>query len=380
MRPSHTNLVLEKLTNSSSTPLYRKGVRLGPGDSRTVRDVYQQWLLILMDLDYLHPETFERTARRLYTDMVRVDVLTLNNAFTDCLQLIRLQTNKGLKGLCSVISSHLYHLLMDDIARMTRGDVRSAKRLMQVFAYTGRLSLQGIDLTGQMLEEYLDVEEAIPDEYPMPLVYRLNNIVKRWMKSFDPARIRPRHGQKGVAFLGRASYEDKYKNLSTDQMLRYAFGDPDWVCDLTLPPLERMSQTMFVPKSFKSFRTISMEPVTLMYFQQGVWREIDRVVRRSTYLRDRICFEEQSRNTELAKRGSIERNYATIDLSSASDSVSYKLVKEVFRGTKLLRYIFATRSRKTLLPDGRVIVLKKFAPMGSALCFPIETILFASIC
>jgi hypothetical protein len=32
------------------------------------------------------------------------------------------------------------------------------------------------------------------------------------------------------------------------------------------------------------------------------------------------------------------------------------------------------------LPDGRVIALKKFAPMGSALCFPIETLIFAAIC
>jgi len=56
------------------------------------------------------------------------------------------------------------------------------------------------------------------------------------------------------------------------------------------------------------------------------------------------------------------------------------MVKRVFRGTKLLRYLVATRSRRTLLPDGRLIDLKKFAPMGSALCFPIETIIFAAIC
>jgi len=103
-------------------------------------------------------------------------------------------------------------------------------------------------------------------------------------------------------------------------------------------------------------------------------------VARSPFLRNRIGFSEQTRNQRLAKEGSIHRNYATIDLSAASDSVSHALVKKLFRGTKLPRYLLATRSSRTLLPDGRLVDLKKFAPMGSALCFPIETIIFASIC
>jgi hypothetical protein len=123
-----------------------------------------------------------------------------------------------------------------------------------------------------------------------------------------------------------------------------------------------------------------MEPTTLQYFQQGVWREIDRVVGSSPYLRDRIGFHDQDRNQILSKKGSINRNYATIDLSAASDSVSYLLVQELFKGTALQPYLEATRSSRTLLPDGRLVELKKFAPMGSALCFPIETIIFASIC
>jgi hypothetical protein len=123
-----------------------------------------------------------------------------------------------------------------------------------------------------------------------------------------------------------------------------------------------------------------MEPTTLQYCQQGVWGEIDRVIRASSYLRGRLDFHEQTRNMRLAREGSIARNYATIDLSAASDSVSYDLVKKLFKGTKLLRYLVATRSTRTLLPDGRLIELRKFAPMGSSLCFPIETLIFASIC
>ena len=39
----------------------------------------------------------------------------------------------------------------------------------------------------------------------------------------------------------------------------------------------------------------------------------------------------------------------------------------------------ATRSTHTKLPSGRIIRLKKFAPMGSCLCFPVEAICFYAL-
>jgi hypothetical protein len=40
----------------------------------------------------------------------------------------------------------------------------------------------------------------------------------------------------------------------------------------------------------------------------------------------------------------------------------------------------ATRSDKCILPNGRIHDLVKFAPMGSALCFPTQSLIFASVC
>ena len=190
----------------------------------------------------------------------------------------------------------------------------------------------------------------------------------------------PQHGPGGVAGHGRCTLEVKYKDLTYDQRLCYAFGTPDWVVGPVRSTLDRISETIFVPKSFKSFRTISMEPTTLQYFQQGVWKAIDSQVRRNSYLRRRIDFHDQERNQRLAAQGSLMRDYATLDLSAASDSVSYVLVKKLFKGTWLLRYLVTTRSTKTIFPDGTFLDLKKFAPMGSSLCFPVESIIFASIC
>lgn len=381
MRPSQTILVLETLRSNYAAPLRRKGIELSLDDSQTVLDVYQQWLLLTIDLGYLHPETFERTARRLWIDLIHADVLELNNAFAECLGRVRVQDFRGFKGLCSEISSHLYALLKDDVERVSRGDVYSARRLVQLFSYTTRMSLKDIDLTQQMLDDYVATENNILDDYPDHLIQSLNKIIRRWLTPFCPDEIRAGHGPGGTAGLGRASIEAKYKDLTTDIRLKYLFGDPVWIHDQPFrSTLDRISHTIFVPKSYKTFRTIGMEPTTLQYFQQGVWRVIDHQVNASPYLRKHIGFHEQERNQELAKIGSIERSFATIDLSAASDSVSYSLVKKLFRGTWVLRYLVGLRSTRTLLPDGRLIELKKFAPMGSALCFPIETIVFASVC
>jgi len=380
MRPIQTIIVLEALRDSLSGPLTRKGIELTVDDSQTVLDVYQQWLLLMIDLGYLSHGSLKRDALRLLSDMVEKDVLSLNNAFAELLACVRNQDPKGFKALCKCISSHLYSMVKADFERVLLGDVYSARRLVNAFAFTSRLTLKDIDLTQQCLDDYMKIEDNLSDYLPRHLVSSLNQIIKRWTKSFDTTRIQFNHGPGGIAGHGRTSLETKYKDLASDALLEYAFGEPFWVQSPIPSNLDRISQTIFVPKSYKTFRTISMESATLQYCQQGIWREIDRVVGGSRYLRNRIGFHEQERNQQLAKDGSINRNYATIDLSAASDSVSYKLVKSLFRGTKLLRYLVATRSRKTLLPDGRLIDLKKFAPMGSALCFPIETMIFASIC
>jgi hypothetical protein len=334
----------------------------------------------MVDLGYLHPESLKRDGTRLLNDIMSKDVLELNNAFAELLHLVRMQTSKGFKALCSLISNHLFKFLEQDLDRYISGDVIAAKRLVQLFSYTSRLTLHDIDLTQQCLDDYISVENQIDDYLPKNLVASLRKIIEEWMEPFDSTRLAFKHGPRGVAGHGRTSFENKYLDLTFDDRLVYAYRDKTYVKEGIRSTLDRISHTIFVPKSYKTFRTISMEPTTLMYYQQGVLGEIDRVINADRRLRDRLGLHYQERNQILARQGSIARDYATIDLSAASDSVSYNLVKALFSRTKLWRHIFATRSTRTWLPDGRVIELKKFAPMGSALCFPIETIIFGAIC
>lgn len=386
MRNRHVILTLEALRDRhASEALRRAGSELTTRDTKIVWEGYLQWVLLLSDLGYLPLETRTSDVGRIFSDLSKADIMDVLGAMNDGVQLVRQRSVKGFKALCRSISCNAFAILREDIRKLGAGDVFAARRLLQVFSYLGRLSLIDIDLTSQCESDYKLIEENMSPEPNRHIVERLRPILSRWVKGFDFSDLRFRHGPGGVAGHGRCTLETKYRDLTDDPLTRYSFGDYlsreglDSL-DATRSHLDRISHTIFVPKSYKTFRTISMEPTTLQFLQQGIWRAIDSSVQRSAYLRSRIGFRDQSRNQRLAQAGSLLRNYCTIDLSSASDSVSYSLVKQLFRGTPLLRYLVSTRSHTTVLPSGELLKLKKYAPMGSALCFPIETLIFASVC
>jgi hypothetical protein len=139
------------------------------------------------------------------------------------------------------------------------------------------------------------------------------------------------------------------------------------------------ARVVFVPKDSRGPRVISCEPAQLQFLQQGLAREIVSLVRKHPLTRGRVYFNNQRPHRERARRASIDGRYATIDLADASDRVSSSLVRALFP-EDLLPYLFATRSQTAQLPDGSLVTLKKFAPMGSALCFPIEALVFWALC
>ena len=138
------------------------------------------------------------------------------------------------------------------------------------------------------------------------------------------------------------------------------------------------ARLLFVPKNMKTARSICEEPATLMFFQQGIWQEMAGAIHWSK-LRKFIKLQDQGRNKDLARLGSISGLVDTLDLSAASDSVHVDLVRRIFPAYWLLKML-ATRSSHVQVPDGSIRPLKKFAPMGSALCFPTQCIIFASVC
>lgn len=142
-----------------------------------------------------------------------------------------------------------------------------------------------------------------------------------------------------------------------------------------VPPASRLA---FVPKSVAALRSICMEPAILQWAQQSVRYALEDAISKSPWLRRFIDIHDQSSNVNAAQVGSEFMQLDTIDLSSASDSVSMRLVKKVFP-RELLLDLLATRSRMVELPDGTMFHPDKFAPMGSAVCFPVQSVFYLAV-
>jgi hypothetical protein len=142
-----------------------------------------------------------------------------------------------------------------------------------------------------------------------------------------------------------------------------------------------------VPKTQKGPRLIAAEPTAHQWIQGGIQRWLEDKVS-SSPLGLSIAFDDQKYSQELALHGSSDGSMATVDLSAASDRLSTRLVEYVFQGhSGLLDALHAARSRAVLIPKGlhscksqdELILLRKFAAMGSAVTFPVQTIVFTLI-
>jgi hypothetical protein len=157
------------------------------------------------------------------------------------------------------------------------------------------------------------------------------------------------------------------------------------------PGSETPMRVVTVPKTLKTPRIIGIEPTAMQYAQQAILAEIQAVLskpykltrngtKRANPLRSIIGLDDQTPNQVLAREGSSNGSLATLDLSEASDRVSNQLVREMVRNHPYLhRAVDASRSRKADVPGYGVVRLAKFAPMGSALCFPFEAMVFVTM-
>jgi hypothetical protein len=150
--------------------------------------------------------------------------------------------------------------------------------------------------------------------------------------------------------------------------------------DILDPGSEIPVRVISVPKTQKTPRIIAIEPTAMQYAQQAVLDVIRYGLDKVDYLRTMIGLDDQEPNRALAHRGSLYGNLATLDLSEASDRVSNQHVRFLLaRHPHLHAAVDASRSRKADIPGYGVKRLAKFASMGSALCFPMEAMVFLTI-
>jgi len=141
------------------------------------------------------------------------------------------------------------------------------------------------------------------------------------------------------------------------------------------PQVVAGSKLVTVPKNAKTDRSICIEPDLNMYFQKGIGKVIRRRLQRWGLLKPTA----QQYNAELARQGSANGRLATIDLSSASDSVSMEIVR-LLLPPDWVSALELARSPFTVLPSGEVKLLRKISSMGNGFTFELETLIFYALC
>jgi hypothetical protein len=136
--------------------------------------------------------------------------------------------------------------------------------------------------------------------------------------------------------------------------------------------LQESSVLFTVPKSSHIDRVAAKEPEINMYLQRCAGSFIRSRLKR----RAGIDLNDQTRNQLLAKNA-LRQDLATIDLSSASDSISRQLVIELlpFDWWSVLDDI---RVHSTIV-DGEVHTLEMFSSMGNGFTFELESLLFYAL-
>lgn len=142
------------------------------------------------------------------------------------------------------------------------------------------------------------------------------------------------------------------------------------------------SSLFTVPKDEKIDRVALKEPSLNMFYQLGAGKVLEGVLSKHHRIRlDR----QPSVNRSLARLGSIDQTYGTIDLKSASDTIAHDLVAWLIdplnRGT--LEFL---RSKVTTVTTGvgadmrtENVVLHMFSSMGNGFTFPLQTLIFATL-
>lgn len=218
-------------------------------------------------------------------------------------------------------------------------------------------------------------------------------VLKESVRTVSEFELNPNHGKGNTADipLRNARWQFSYWHSRLEPYFPYdlygSFNANQWELgasglDLVYREVtdEQPVKVVFVPKTLKTPRVIAMEPAVMQYIQQGVLRCLVRDIESHPLTRGLINFSDQGVNRGLALKESKVGNFATLDLSEASDRVLASLVSEMLDRVPVFRdAVFACRSRVAQLGDGRRIDLLKFASMGSALCFPIEAMLFYTI-
>lgn len=376
------------LADIQQVSLVSEGSPVSRRDSETITTAYVIWGLLLTDLDLLGDDAAVRLVRRLSRSDVHSVMSTLKSLDGVLLShwlskeaivtIARFKHEAELPWLVNALFPALFQYCQS-------ATTVSFRRLHQAFSFMSRVSMRDFDESRGM-QDFIDRNKSNPfRNIDYSIAMELSYIFQEWFAGFEMCPW-GKHGPGSTMDHGRCSplvKSDFFHDFCFTPDMRDAFASAgldifDYypVSSYLAFDYDKVCKLHIVPKNALKQRTIALERVGMQYFQQiirvSLYKWIDENIRQ-------IPLYNQGRNRALACEGSVSGYYATIDLSAASDSVDRRFVEIAFSRTTLLPWLTAAGTTAVEIQGVRY-PLNMYATMGSAICFPIESLIFAGIC
>lgn len=312
---------------------------------------------------------------------------------------------RGRSALPAFLSGLLRRVFLDTGMVRSNPCTLSIALLRQVCFWYKKVEKGFTDAVSQSaVAEFIEVDSALPTVLPTggdigrQLLYAQRLVVWILRKIGDPSQANPRHGPGAVSggegvvwkralLIKYKQLEEVFRPIPWFRSLRDASENYQCVTDRLVEEygLDRLA---LVEKDSGGPRLIGLPPAEYMWCQKALQELLYTFIENVSPVRGKINFTDQEVNRMLTCQ---PEKYETLDMSKASDRVAYALAEYLFGKTRIWPWLKASRTPGIILPGAdkyasnqrlekdRVMMYKKFAPMGSAVCFPVEALTFFAL-
>jgi len=167
-----------------------------------------------------------------------------------------------------------------------------------------------------------------------------------------------------LAYTSTIARSPTWRSAESNRHSHYGLGD-----------VVEGSRLSYVPKRNDISRIICVEPTLNMFLQLGYGKTIEDLILKNYGIN---LSTQPEINRELAQIHSTDGKLSTIDLRSASDSISLKMLKE-FLPSHIYGTLAGLRSKSTELPNKEQLELNMVSTMGNGFTFPLQTLIFSAV-
>jgi hypothetical protein len=293
--------------------------------------------------------------------------------------------------------------------------------LYQLCALLGKYELPfSNEVLAKQLAELIDDDENLPQSFDSEeqgrVLFYASEALRELLGTLDLREIHPKPGRGAV--FPKAEQWEKY-SVPFDEALEEQYDSGSYFCSSALMRCEGQlvdwersllsgsydprrgihrdrdgrdfphntlaAKVAAVPKTNSEARLINVENALRGRIQQGQREAIYDHVEEHPLTRGHVNFRDQTINARLALESSETKENGTLDMKKASDLNGLALVRALWP-SNVCRKLESSRTKYCYIPSlvltsGKVVPdrwfkMKKFAPMGSAVCFPVEALTF----